>query len=264
MTGYRYPNEQIILFLTVCVILVIGVVAAGATLCLVPLFVIIAVMIAYQANQRQHRVLMQRAMQVTADRTPDLYRLAAECKEALEPGEISLYVVPEQVLNAYTFGISDQKGIVLYNQLFKVMDRDELKFVVGHEMGHAALGHAWLNTLLGGMAGVPMGFGGAVVLTLAFRWWNRACEYSADRAGLLACGNPNKAISALIKLVAQNTRSPQELQQALALIDKEDDSVFRQLANTLSTHPMTIDRIEKLRDWVRSGQYKHWQARANR
>jgi hypothetical protein len=35
---------------------------------------------------------------------------------------------------------------------------------------------------------------------MAFLWWNRACEYSADRAGLLACGRLHKAISALVKL----------------------------------------------------------------
>jgi len=264
MTGYRYQNEQLILFLTFIVILIIGVIATGVTLCLAPLFIVVAVMIAYQSNQRHHRGLMQRAMPVSRERTPDLYRLAAECVDTLEPGKVSLYVVPNRTLNAYTFGISDPKGIVLYSQLFKVMDKDELKFIIGHEMGHVSLGHAWLNTLLGGMAGVPMGFGGMIVLTLAFRWWNRACEYSADRAGMLACGNPNKAITALVKLSAQGDLSPRELQQQLSLIEKEDDSVLRQLANTFQTHPMTIDRIEKIQEWVRSGQYERWQKRVDR
>jgi len=264
MNGYRYPNEQLILFFTLLVILVVGIVTAGATLCLLPVFVIIASLIAYQMNMRQHAALMQRAMHVTQERAPELYQLAKDCARRIKPGKISLYVVPNNILNAYTFGISDPKGVVLYSPLFKVMDKDELKFIIGHEFGHAALGHAWLNTMLGGMAGVPMGFGGAVISTLAFRWWNRACEYSADRAGLLACGDPNKAVSALVKLVAHNARSQEDLQRALAIIDKEDDSFGNQLRNTLSTHPMTIDRIERMQDWVKTGEYRRWQEKASR
>ena len=67
-------------------------------------------------------------------------------------------------------------------------------------LGHVALGHTWLNTLVGGIAGIPGSFLGGSDLDMAFLGWNRTCEYSADRAGLLACGSLEKAISALIKL----------------------------------------------------------------
>jgi len=45
------------------------------------------------------------------------------------------------------------------------------------------------------MAGVPVGMGAAVLLSFAFRWWNRACEYSSDRAGLLAMRQPEQGRS---------------------------------------------------------------------
>jgi Zn-dependent protease with chaperone function len=143
------------------------------------------------------------------------------------------------------------------------MDEDELRFVLGHEMGHVALGHTWLNTLLGGMAGVPVTIGAALIITLAFRWWNRACEYSADRAGLLACGKPQKAISALIKLVAGSVQSQAELQRALQVIEREDDSVLNQLGETLSTHPMIARRIEQIRKYAATTQYAQLQAYVN-
>ena len=82
------------------------------------------------------------------------------------------------------------------------MDADELRFIIGHEMGHVALGHTWLNSLVGGMAGIPSSSTSSAILTLAFLSWNRTCELSADRAGLLACGSLDKAVSSLIKLVA--------------------------------------------------------------
>jgi Zn-dependent protease with chaperone function len=130
-------------------------------------------------------------------------------------------------------------------------------------MGHVALGHTWLNTLLGGMAGVPVTVGAAVIVTLAFRWWNRACEYSADRAGLLACGKPQKAISALIKLVAGSVQSQAELQRALQVIEQEDDSLLNQLGETLSTHPMIARRIEQIRKYAATPQYAQLQAYVN-
>ena len=102
------------------------------------------------------------------------------------------------------------------------MDKDELQFIIGHELGHVDLGHTWLNTLVGGMAGIPSTYGAAAILELAFRWWNCACEYSADRAGVLACSNPNKAISALIKLEAgNNVRTEFDIRNAIQRIEFE-------------------------------------------
>jgi Zn-dependent protease with chaperone function len=99
---------------------------------------------------------------------------------------------------------------------------------------------------------------------LAFLWWNRACEYSADRAGLLACGDPQTAISALIKLVAGTTvHTRADLERALRVIETEDDSLLNNLGETLATHPMIIKRIEHLRRYATSDEYRRLQSRMN-
>jgi Zn-dependent protease with chaperone function len=164
-------------------------------------------------------------------------------------------------LNAYTFGIVEPYGVVLYAGLLKIMDADELRFVIGHELGHVALGHTWLNSLIGGMAGIPSPGVAAAILYFAFRWWNRACEYSADRAGMLACGKPQKAASALIKLVAAG--SNEDPQQILKRIDAEDDTLGSSLLEMVSTHPMTIRRLEALREYAISPAYRRLQAQIN-
>ena len=263
MTSYRYPSEQTILFLTVTALLLAGVISAGISVCLLPLLVGGFILLSYWMNQSQHRALVQRASQVTPEGAPRLYAAIQQCQRRLRVGAVSVFVAPQNVLNAYTFGFDSPKVMVLYNGLFQVMDEDELRFIIGHELGHVALGHAWLNTLLGGMAGVPVGFSGAVIMILAFRWWNRACEYSADRAGLLACGSPQKAVSALVKLVAGGVQTPAEFQRALAAIEQEDDSVFNVLAESLSTHPMIVRRIAEIRRYAASDAYRRLQARVN-
>jgi len=256
MTSYRYPNEQWILILTVGFLLVIALLVGGPTLCLLPLIVLIFVVLAYLMNQSQHQALIRQAQEVTQERAPEMYALVQRLKRRVKPGEVQVYMAGSRQLNAYTFGLESPQVIVLYSALFHVMDEDELSFILGHEMGHVALGHTWLNTLLGGMAGVPVGFGGAVILVLAFRWWNRACEYSADRAGLLACGKPAKAISALVKLVARDADTQAELERALAAVEKEDDEPMNMLAETLATHPMIGNRIEEIRKFAASDQYR--------
>lgn len=257
-TAYRYPNEYLILFITIVVLLIIVGITAGATLCLAPLLVGIFLFLAYHSNRSHHENLMRRAIPVSEEQTPGMARLAWECSQRLKirPEQIRFYVVPSQIRNAYTFGFSDPKVVVIYSALVQTMTPDELRFILGHELGHVALSHTWLNSLLGGMAGIPVTLEAALVLTLAFRWWNRACEYSADRAGLLTCGSLQSATSALIKLVAANARSQAELQRALASIELEDDSPLNVAAEMLSTHPMIIRRIEHLKQFAASPEYQ--------
>lgn len=263
ITQYRTANELWILTFTLLLILMVGLVTAGATFCLAPLFALIFIGISYFSNQAAHRALLQEARLLTPQLSPRLAALIQHCVNRLRPSKVQVFVYPSRQLNAYTFGFDSPQSIVMYSSLLSVMDDDELSFILGHEMGHVALGHTWLNTLVGGISGVPTTMGGAVVLTLAFRWWNRACEYSADRAGLLACGDLRKAVSALVKLVTPTVDSPNELEDALKVLDQEDDSLSNVLANTLSTHPMLIQRIHELRKYAASAPYRSLQTMVN-
>jgi Zn-dependent protease with chaperone function len=182
----------------------------------------------------------------------------------LRPDAVEVFVAPSRNMNAYTFGLTSPKVVVLYSALFNVMDEDELLFILGHELGHVALGHTWLNSLVGGLAGIPAPWSAGAILAVVFLWWNRMCEYSADRAGLLACGKPEKAVTALIKLAAgPGASSEVDLRRTYQQIDAEDDTLLGELGEALGTHPMLIRRIQALRRYARSGQYHRLQARLN-
>jgi Zn-dependent protease with chaperone function len=257
MTSYRYPNEQLILGLTLLLVTGVIAVTATATVCTSVLIIALAVALAYSSSRSHHQALVQRAYRITPQKAPELTGILENCRTRLRVEPVEAFVTPSRDLNAYTFGLSSPKVIVVYSALLKIMDADELRFVIGHELGHIALGHTYLNSLVGGMAGIPSSSAASALLTMAFLSWNRACEHSADRAGLLACGKPDKAISALIKLVAGPAGGSRAgLELAYRQIDAEDDTLWGSLNEAFASHPMLIKRINALRSYAGSAQYK--------
>jgi Zn-dependent protease with chaperone function len=259
-SAYRYPTEETTFALAL--LLVIGVLVIGAitTFLIIPILAVVLLFFTYTTTQAMHSRLMQTATHVTPQSSPELLAIGTQCANKLGVSGIQMFVSNSGQRNAYTFGMGKPFSIVVYSSLLQVMDADELRFIVGHEMGHVALDHTWLNTLLGGMAGVPTSLGLAVILTLAFRGWNRACEYSADRAGLIACGNLNNAILALVEIVAGDIRTQEQYQQALALIEREDGSFIGSMTESLASHPMIVKRIRELQKFAASEQFRRLSA----
>ncbi|MCC6192116.1 MAG: M48 family metallopeptidase [Anaerolineales bacterium] len=237
-SSYRYPGEHLILGLTLGLVLVVIAATATATVCGSVLFVGLMVVMAYSTTRAHHGALMARATAVTPETAPSLWALAQASAARLGPEPVQIYVAPNASLNAYTFGLSSPKVVVLNSALLQALDADEVAFVLSHELGHVRLGHTWLNSLVGGLAGIPSPAAAFAVLHLAFMWWNRACEHSADRAGLLATANANKAIS------------------ALAQVEARDAEAGSQWAEALATHPLMARRIAELRQYAASAEYR--------
>ena len=260
---YRVDNEQVILLLTILLVFTVIILSSTVTFCASGIFIILMFALSAVLTRSHHQSLIRSAVPLNSIKLPGLAAEVESCAQKLQPGPIDVFIARQNQMNAYTFGISSPKVLVIYSAMLKVMTPDELRFIIGHEMGHVALGHTWLNSILGGMAGIPVPFGAAVLLYAAFRWWNRMCEYSSDRAGLLACGDLNVAISAMVKLVAPEARRKVDFEKALAMIDAQDDSMSNRLAEVFQTHPMLIRRINKLRDYSRTREYQNLQAKVN-
>lgn len=261
---YRVDNEQVVLILTILLVFAVIIISSTVTLCTSGIFIILMFVLSAVLTRSHHQSLMHNALPLNPFRMPELAAEVEECSQKLQPGLVDVFIAKHNQMNAYTFGINSPKVLVIYNPMLRVLNPGELRFVIGHEMGHVALGHTWLNSILGGMAGIPAPFGAAVLLYAAFRWWNRMCEYSADRAGLLACGDLNDAISSMVKLVAPNVRSQVDFEKAMVMIDAQDDGMSNRLAEVFQTHPMLIRRINKLRDYSRTQEYQYLQAGVNK
>jgi Zn-dependent protease with chaperone function len=257
-TAYRYPYETLILISTILVVLGVIAFTAAATVCTSAIFIPAVVIVGYYAGRSRHRELIEHAMRVTETSMAELLPVIDESASRLQTEPIDVFIAPSNQLNAYTFGMDSPKAVVLYSSLFRIMDWDEVQFIIGHELGHVKLGHTKLNTLMGGMAGIPSSSGAGVIMELAFQWWNRACEYSADRAGVLACAKPDKAISALVKLEARPGRmlSQEGMQSAIQQIETQDEDLSQNIIELLASHPMAAKRIAQIRKFSNSQEYR--------
>jgi Zn-dependent protease with chaperone function len=252
ISNYRYPNERLIFFFTILLVIIVVAVTATATVCMSVIFVIGMLVFAYLNNRAIHNSLINSALRVSHTNTPDLMEVIESCsiKFGIEPPEV--YIAPSKVINAYTFGITSPKVIVLNSALLEIVDRDELTFIIGHEMGHIQLGHTWLNTIVGGLAGIPSPYAAFALLYLVFRWWNRSCEYSADRAGLLASGKLRKSVTALVKIHEKaDFKSRNEMLRAFQRLETEDEDFLWNLSEVLASHPMGVNRVNKLVDYYK-------------
>jgi Zn-dependent protease with chaperone function len=57
--------------------------------------------------------------------------------------------VDTKTINAYVTGVLGTKRIVLWDTILARLDKPEVLFVMGHEMGHYVLGHTWQLIVLG-------------------------------------------------------------------------------------------------------------------
>ena len=100
-------------------------------------------------NERAVRLeLLGSAIRVDERQFAVLHRLLAEVGATLDAPELpELYVRASPLFNGVTIGM-DKPVIVLDSALIDLLDEEELRFVIGHELGHAMSGHALYKTLL--------------------------------------------------------------------------------------------------------------------
>ncbi len=113
MNSYRYPKESIILTLTLVLVFAVIAVSAVVTLFSSVLFLLIMLVMSFVMNSSHHNSLIRTAHPVTVQTAPELAALVKSCAARLQPGPFSTYVAPQNVLNAYTFGLTGEPVVVL-------------------------------------------------------------------------------------------------------------------------------------------------------
>ena len=220
-------------------------------------------------NERAVRlVFLGSGIRVDERQFARLHRLLAEVGQTLDcNGLPEMYVVGNPNLNAMTIGMN-RPIIVLNSALVDLLDDDELRFVIAHELGHAMCGHALYQTLLqrlivlsGVLGSLPLGGIGIRVIVAALMEWSRKSELSADRAGILATQDPGVAFRVHMKLASgghlEDLDATSFFAQGTEYAEAGDlrDSLLKLMLVENQSHPFAVVRAGELRRWVDSGEY---------
>lgn len=209
---------------------------------------------AIRADHRQH---------------PRVHRIFAEAGATLDIAELpELYIEFSPSINASCVGMA-KPFIVVSSRAVELFDEEELRFILGHELGHMMSGHAVYRTMMmiltrmaTNLAWLPVGSIALRAIIVALMEWWRKAELSADRAGLLAGQDPSAALRAHMKLAGGGDLSEIDtaafLEQAAEYDRSGDlrDSLIKLRMLAARTHPLPVARSAELRRWTDSGAYQ--------
>ena len=144
------------------------------------------------------------SLKVEKELLSDLYDLCHEVKEKLKFEEkVDFYITGNSSVNAFSVASSDEgePHIVNINSaLFDLMNREELKFVIGHELGHIINRDTALARLIQFV--FPAQTAPPVSLQYKIRLHEQLAELVADRYGYIATENLGVCVTAFFKLAS--------------------------------------------------------------
>lgn len=183
-------------------------------------------------------------------------------------------IIPNEAPNAFATGRNPSNAVVAATVgLLRILDRRQVRAVLGHELGHVKNRDMLTMTIVAG-AVQAIGFlpwlvrfggsrdergpsGAAILLTaivapivamLVQMAISRSREYAADASGAGLSGDPEALASALERLHQAIPHAPPLTDSgATAHLMIANPFTGRQLASLFSTHPDPIERIRRLR-----------------
>jgi Zn-dependent protease with chaperone function len=208
------------------------------------------------------------AVRISPAQRPEMYALLTDAVETLDwPKRPELYVTQTPIVNAAAVGFQDP-FIVFNSGAIELLDPEEQRFILAHELGHIMSGHVTYRTIAliimhVGIIGLPFLAGLALLpIQIALMEWYRKSELSSDRAGLLGIQDIRVAQRTFLKMAGGK-----ELGQSLDLDAfmaqareyEIDDTTWDKILKVLNTafrdHPFATVRAAELQRFVDSGAY---------
>lgn len=173
---------------------------------------------------------------------PHFYDILQSCYQSLSVEEIPEVYITNQLkgINALSVG-SDSASIILISRKAVISLSDgELKFMIGHELGHILQKNLMCHTikgLLDNLSSKSEILGPIVsdLINVPLNQWYRCAEYTADRAGLICSCNLSYAESLFAKVCKNVHRKVTAIEE------------YWELDNM---HPLYFNRIKQLEQFA--------------
>ncbi len=215
-------------------------------------------------------------IEVTPNHFGDVHELLPPLCQRLGVPVPHLYICNDGSINAYTSNESDP-FIVLNSGVLDYCTDRQIQTILAHECGHIACHHVLYHTIgdlvMSGALAIVPGLGGLVSVALqgAFMTWMRASEFSADRAAVLAMGDPMDVVDICAVLagaygeraskVDPNLLIQQGIMYEQTLQGSTKDKILELISFSISgSHPRTAVRALEA---VRFGSSQEYQGMLN-
>ncbi|MDO0927752.1 M48 family metallopeptidase [Streptomyces sp. TG1A-8] len=220
--------------------------------------------------ERSLRLLfLSDSVRVSERQFAHLHRMLLDACHILDLEKVPpMYVSQDPRPDAMCIGL-DEPVIVVTTGLVELLDEEEMRAVVGHEVGHALSGHAvyrtvllFLTTLALKVAWIPLGNVAVMAIVTALREWFRKSELSADRAGLLVGQDLRASMRGLMKIAGGNHLHEMNVDAFLEQAEEYEsggdlrDSVLKILNVLPRSHPFTTVRAAELKRWAESRDHQ--------
>jgi Zn-dependent protease with chaperone function len=221
-------------------------------------------------NERAMRLnFLASGVKVSERQFPHIHEMLRDGAYILDMDKVpELFVTQTPLVNAMALG-TNNPFIVINTGVVDLMDAEELRFIIGHELGHVLSGHAVYRTMLYNLillaqrvAWMPLGYIGLKAIIWGLEEWYRKSELSCDRAGLLAGQDVDAARRALMKtaggsrLAEMNADAFHEQAHEYDAVPDLRDSLLKLLQLQGMTHPFAVVRFAELDHWATSGEYE--------
>ena len=162
---------------------------------------------------------------------------------------VDFYITGNSTVNAWTIAAAreGEPHIVNINSaLINLMTDDELRFVVGHELGHLMNKDVEMLRLIGFV--FPQGSVPPLVLQYKIRLWEQLSELTADRYGYMAVENLESCLSAFFKMTSglDITRINMQVDAYLEENLKHLEYFIKDKGLSRDTHPVNPIRVQSL------------------
>jgi Zn-dependent protease with chaperone function len=220
-------------------------------------------------NERAMRLeFLASGVKVSERQFPQIYEMLRDGAYVLDMDKVpELFVSQTPLVNAMALG-TNNPFIVLNSGMVDLLDAEELRVIIGHELGHILSGHSVYRTMLYNLialaariAWMPIGYIGLKGIIWGLEEWFRKSELSCDRAGLLAGQDVEAARRVLMKtaggsrLAEMNADAFHDQAREYDAAPDLRDSVLKLLQLQGNRHPFAVVRFAELDHWVASGEY---------
>ena len=144
------------------------------------------------------------SLKVQEELLPEFYALCQEVKQKLKFDEkVDFYITGDSTVNAFSLAAEDEGAPHIVNvnsALFDLMSQDELRFVIGHELGHLINKDSALSRLIRFV--FPPETRVPVSLQYKIRLHEQLAELVADRYGYIAAEDLGVCVTAFFKMAS--------------------------------------------------------------